>query len=115
MLAVNTVDSFCMCVCPQYISSPHHLHTHRTGFMFNVLCVLLVLYLLCSCTVCAVRGIMCVCVFVFFSLLHACSIKYQVPPEEDHEFQEFLQELGYTYHDESRNPVYEQFFKSVQR
>lgn len=36
----------------------------------------------------------------------------QVPPEEKIEFQEFLQELGYTYHDESRNPVYRQFFKS---
>lgn len=37
---------------------------------------------------------------------------FQVPPEEKIEFQEFLQELGYTYHDESRNPVYRQFFKS---
>lgn len=36
----------------------------------------------------------------------------QVRPEENAEFQEFLQELGYTYHDESRNPVYRQFFKS---
>lgn len=35
----------------------------------------------------------------------------QVPPDETAEFQEFLKELGYTYHDESRNPVYEQFFK----
>ncbi|CAM9276467.1 unnamed protein product [Ascophyllum nodosum] len=36
----------------------------------------------------------------------------QVPPEESAEFQEFLSALGYTYYDESRNPVYEQFFKS---
>ncbi|CAM9921866.1 unnamed protein product [Laminaria digitata] len=35
----------------------------------------------------------------------------QVPPDEGTEFQEFLKELGYTYHDETRNPVYEQFFK----
>ncbi|CAM9268291.1 unnamed protein product, partial [Choristocarpus tenellus] len=35
----------------------------------------------------------------------------QVPPEEGPEFQEFLNELGYTYYDESRNPVYQQFFK----
>ncbi|CAM9943685.1 unnamed protein product [Sphacelaria rigidula] len=36
---------------------------------------------------------------------------FQVPPEEGAEFQEFLHELGYTYHDESRNPVFKQFFK----
>ncbi|CBN74457.1 Threonine ammonia-lyase [Ectocarpus siliculosus] len=36
----------------------------------------------------------------------------QVPPGEMAEFHEFLKELGYTYHDESRNPVYSQFFKS---
>ncbi|CAN0341992.1 unnamed protein product, partial [Ectocarpus sp. 8 AP-2014] len=30
------------------------------------------------------------------------------------EFHEFLKELGHTYHDESRNPVYSQFFKSGQ-
>lgn len=39
-----------------------------------------------------------------------CSVS-QVPPEEGAEFQEFLKALGYTYHDETRNPVYEQFFK----
>eukprot|EP00752_Nemacystus_decipiens_P004133 g3782.t1 len=36
----------------------------------------------------------------------------QVPPEESSEFHDFLQALGYKYHDESRNPVYQQFFKS---
>ena len=36
----------------------------------------------------------------------------QVPPEESAEFHDFLKALGYTYHDESRNPVYRQFFKS---
>ncbi|CAN0126348.1 unnamed protein product [Pylaiella littoralis] len=36
----------------------------------------------------------------------------QVPAGETAEFHDFLKELGYTYHDESRNPVYEQFFKT---
>lgn len=57
------------------------------------------------------------CSFFFLLIAHMfssvspvrCS---QVPPDENAEFQEFLQELGYTYHDESRNPVYEQFFKN---
>ncbi|CAM9708450.1 unnamed protein product [Discosporangium mesarthrocarpum] len=35
----------------------------------------------------------------------------QVPPEEGLEFQEFLNRLGYTYYDESRNPVYAQYFR----
>ncbi|CAM9229391.1 unnamed protein product [Ectocarpus fasciculatus] len=36
----------------------------------------------------------------------------QVPPGEMAEFHDFLKALGYTYHDESRNPVYSQFFKN---
>lgn len=35
----------------------------------------------------------------------------QVPDNEMDEFEEFLQNLGYTYHEESGNDVYKQFLR----
>ena len=70
--------------------------------------------MMCCVVLCCV--VLCCVMFLVFCLsvvLRFCVVLFsQVPPDEGAEFQDFLNELGYTYHDETRNPVYEQFFKS---